>query len=112
MSLRGRQTLATGVPGHRPGWQPLPRAAGAPILAISGSDVQVEAFRRADLALRPRDPVLELEYPRAGRVREHPVLLQRRRTSSGHHPPVVGEHARKVPVELGYSHEEVHAFDA
>jgi crotonobetainyl-CoA:carnitine CoA-transferase CaiB-like acyl-CoA transferase len=63
----------------------------------------------ADPAIRHLDPFLEMEHPRAGRVKalKHPVRYGAGEPELRRLPPEVGEHSREILVELGFSDDEV-----
>jgi crotonobetainyl-CoA:carnitine CoA-transferase CaiB-like acyl-CoA transferase len=63
----------------------------------------------ADPAVRHLDPLLEMEHPRAGKVKalRHPVRYGAGEPELRRLPPEVGEHSREILVELGFSDDEV-----
>jgi crotonobetainyl-CoA:carnitine CoA-transferase CaiB-like acyl-CoA transferase len=63
----------------------------------------------ADPAVRHLDPVLEIDHPRAGRVRllKHPVRYSSGIPDVRHIPPEVGEHTEGILKELGYATAEI-----
>jgi crotonobetainyl-CoA:carnitine CoA-transferase CaiB-like acyl-CoA transferase len=86
------------------GWVELLRAAG--IWCAPVKDMK-EAL--ADPAMQHVDPVLEMDHPRAGRVRvlKHPISFSSGVPGVRRLPPEVGEHTREVLQELGYSYGEM-----
>jgi len=63
----------------------------------------------ADPAVRHLDPFLEMEHPRAGKVKalRHPVRYGAGEPELRRLPPEVGEHSREILRELGFSDDEV-----
>ncbi len=63
----------------------------------------------ADPAVRHLDPFLEMEHPRAGKVKalRHPVRYGSGEPELRRLPPEVGEHSREILRELGFSDDEV-----
>ena len=63
----------------------------------------------ADPAIRHLDPFLEMDHPRAGKVKalRHPVRYGAGEPELRRLPPEVGEHSREILGELGFSDEEV-----
>ena len=62
----------------------------------------------ADPAVRHLDPFLEMEHPRAGKVKalRHPVRYGAGEPELRRLPPEVGEHSREILHELGFSDDE------
>jgi crotonobetainyl-CoA:carnitine CoA-transferase CaiB-like acyl-CoA transferase len=62
----------------------------------------------ADPAVRHLDPFLEMEHPRAGKVKalRHPVRYGAGETELRRLPPEVGEQSREILLELGFSDED------
>ena len=63
----------------------------------------------ADPAVRHLDPFLEMEHPRAGKVKalRHPVRYGAGEPELRRLPPEVGEQSREILGELGFSDEDV-----
>ncbi len=63
----------------------------------------------ADPAVRHLDPFLEMEHPRAGKVKalRHPVRYGAGEPELRRLPPEVGEQSREILLELGFSDDEV-----
>jgi len=63
----------------------------------------------ADPAIRHLDPFLEMEHPRAGKVKalRHPVRYGAGEPELRRLPPEVGEQSREILRELGFSDDEV-----
>ena len=63
----------------------------------------------ADPAVRHLDPFLEMEHPRAGKVKalRHPVRYGAGEPELRRLPPEVGEQSREILLELGFSDAEV-----
>jgi crotonobetainyl-CoA:carnitine CoA-transferase CaiB-like acyl-CoA transferase len=63
----------------------------------------------ADPAVRHLDPFLEMEHPRAGKVKalRHPVRYGAGEPELRRLPPEAGEHSREILRELGFSDDEV-----
>ena len=59
-------------------------------------------------------PVIELEHPRAGRVRvlKHPVRYSSGEATVRRPPPELGEHTEEVLAELGCTDVEIAAMRA
>jgi crotonobetainyl-CoA:carnitine CoA-transferase CaiB-like acyl-CoA transferase len=59
----------------------------------------------ADEQVRARDMVLEVDHPRAGRVKAlgHPIKFSETRGEVKRAAPMLGQHTREVLGELGYS---------
>ncbi len=66
----------------------------------------------ADPALEHLAPALEMDHPRAGRVRvlRHPVRYGAGEPELRHLPPEAGQHTAEVLAELGYSGSEIAAL--
>ena len=62
----------------------------------------------ADPAVRHLDPFVEMDHPRAGKVKalRHPVRYGAGEPALRRLPPEVGEQSREILLELGYSDEE------
>lgn len=63
----------------------------------------------ADPAVRHLDPFLEMDHPRAGKVKalRHPVRYGAGEPELRRLPPEVGEQSREILLELGFSDEEM-----
>jgi crotonobetainyl-CoA:carnitine CoA-transferase CaiB-like acyl-CoA transferase len=63
----------------------------------------------ADPAVRHLDPFLEMEHPRAGKVKalRHPVRYGAGEPELRRLPPEVGEQSREILLELGFSDDDV-----
>ena len=63
----------------------------------------------ADPAVRHLDPFLEMEHPRAGKVKalRHPVRYGAGEPELRHLPPELGEQSHEILSELGFSDEEM-----
>ena len=63
----------------------------------------------ADPAVRHLDPFLEMEHPRAGKVKalRHPVRYGAGEPELRRLPPEVGEQSHEILLELGFSDDEV-----
>ncbi|HEV2217625.1 MAG TPA: CaiB/BaiF CoA-transferase family protein [Candidatus Dormibacteraeota bacterium] len=63
----------------------------------------------ADPAVRHLDPFLEMDHPRAGKVRalRHPVRYGIGEPELRRLPPEVGEQSREILAELGFSDQQV-----
>lgn len=93
--IRGRTTEA---------WLDLLRARGVWCAPVNDYE---HVF--ADPAVQHLDPVMEVEHPRAGRVRllKHPVQFGAGEPELRRMPPSVGEDSDDILAELGYSPEHI-----
>ena len=66
----------------------------------------------ADPQVHAREMVVEVDHPRAGRVKAlgHPIKFSETRTEASRPAPLLGEHTREVLADLGYTDGEVAAL--
>jgi crotonobetainyl-CoA:carnitine CoA-transferase CaiB-like acyl-CoA transferase len=68
----------------------------------------------SDPAVKHLDPLLELDHPRAGRVRllKHPIRYSAGTPTVQRMPPELGEHTHEVLLEFGYTADDVERLRA
>jgi len=66
----------------------------------------------ADPQVQARDMVVEVDHPRAGRVKAlgHPIKFSDTRGDMRRPAPLLGEHTREILVELGYDGARIEAL--
>jgi crotonobetainyl-CoA:carnitine CoA-transferase CaiB-like acyl-CoA transferase len=82
-------------------------AAGVPV-----GPVNKVGDMLADPQVAARDMVVEVEHPRAGRVKAigHPIKFSATPGDASRPAPLLGEHSREVLDQLGYSAAEIDAL--
>jgi crotonobetainyl-CoA:carnitine CoA-transferase CaiB-like acyl-CoA transferase len=65
-----------------------------------------------DPQVHARDMVVEVDHPRAGRVKAlgHPIKFSDTPTQAGRAAPLLGEHTREVLAQIGYGDEQLAAL--
>ena len=78
-------------------------AAGVPVGPVNKIGEML-----ADPQVRARDMVVEVDHPRAGRVKAlgHPIKFSETPAEMTRPAPLLGEHTRAILAELGYSEAE------
>jgi crotonobetainyl-CoA:carnitine CoA-transferase CaiB-like acyl-CoA transferase len=80
-------------------WVPVFEAQGVPVGPVNKTSDMV-----ADPQVRAREMVIEVDHPKAGRVKAigHPVKFSETRAESKRPAPLLGQHTREVLKGLGY----------
>jgi len=82
-------------------------AAGVPVGPVNKTSDMV-----SDPHVKARDMVIEVDHPKAGRVKAigHPVKFSETRAETKRPAPLLGEHTREVLAGLGYSPHQIDAL--
>ena len=82
-------------------------AAGVPVGPVNKTSDMV-----SDPHVKARDMVIEVDHPKAGRVKAigHPVKFSETRAETKRPAPLLGEHTREVLAGLGYSPQQIDAL--